>query len=131
MAESFRILSVEDDEGLYKLLQVTLRPLPVVLSHAKTGTEALAMIPQVNPHLLILDITLPDMRGWQVLDQMSVDKTILKGVIVLTGRTETTHRVIARLQEVTAYVTKPFKPAELRRMVQEIVEKTAVTMASH
>jgi len=126
MAETFRILSVEDDEGLYQLLQVTLRPLPVTLSHAKTGAEALALLPQVNPHLLILDITLPDMRGWQVLDQMAMDGDTLKGVIVLTGRTETTHRVIARLQEVTAYVIKPFKPSKLRRMVREILEQTAV-----
>ncbi len=126
MAELFRILSVEDDEGLFQLLQVTLRPLPVALSHAKTGAEALALIPHLKPHLLILDITLPDMRGWQVLDQMTMDGDTLRGVIVLTGRTETTHRVIARLQEVTAYVTKPFKPAELRRMVREILGETAV-----
>ena len=117
-----RIVSVEDDPGLFNLLKITLRPLPIELHHAKSGQEALQLIPTMQPDLIILDITLPDMRGWDVLDQLSkLPDLEIKGVIVVTGRTETAHRVIARLQEVTAFINKPFKPSELREMVTNVL----------
>lgn len=122
MAKLPNVLSVEDDAGLFRLIQLTLRPLPIQLHHANSGTEALRLIDEVRPEVIILDITLPDMRGWDVLDQVAATGLDVKGVIVVTGRTETAHRVIARLQDVTGYLNKPFKPAELRKKVIEVLK---------
>lgn len=122
MAKLPNVLSVEDDAGLFRLIQLTLRPLPIQLHHANSGAEALRLIDEVRPEVIILDITLPDMRGWDVLDQVATSDLDIKGVIVVTGRTETAHRVIARLQDVTGYLNKPFKPAELRKKVTEVLK---------
>ncbi len=118
MATYPNVISIEDNLGLFHLIQLTLRPLPVQLHHAATGAEALHLIAEIKPELIILDITLPDMRGWDVLDQVDPSGfDSIKGIIVVTGRTEATHRVIARLQEVTGYLNKPFRPTQLREKV--------------
>ena len=117
------IVSVEDDPDLYELIYLTLGPLPVHLHHAKTGLEAIDMICGLEVDLIILDIMLPDINGWNVLKQVfSENNREVKGIVVLTAQTGATHRVIARLQEVTAYMTKPFKPSELRKLVIEILD---------
>ncbi len=121
MSQPYTIVSVEDDIGLYQLIEITLRPLPVELHHAKNGQEALTIIPQVNTDVLILDLTLPDMRGWDVLKKLSELNLQLKSVIVLTGRTDPAHRVIAHFQDVTAFINKPFKPSELRETIRNVL----------
>jgi len=121
MAELPNVISVEDDAGLFRLIQLTLRPLPIQLHHATSGAEALRLITEIKPELLILDITLPDMRGWDVLDEIAKLDLDVKAIVV-TGRTETAHRVIARLQDVTGYLNKPFKPAELREKVIAVLD---------
>lgn len=115
------VVSVEDDEELYSLVQLTLAPLPIRLLHAATGAEAIRLACQQPVDLLILDIMLPDINGWNVLKEVIAAGHAPKGVIVLTAHREATHRVIAHLQEVTAYVTKPFMPHELRGKVVEIL----------
>lgn len=120
MAELPNVISVEDDAELFRLIQLTLRSLPIRLYHATTGTEALRLISEIKTELLILDITLPDMRGWDVLDEITKLNLEVKAIVV-TGRTETAHRLIARLQNVTGYLNKPFKPAELRQKVVQVL----------
>ncbi|HSH04661.1 MAG TPA: response regulator [Anaerolineae bacterium] len=118
-----QVVSVEDDAHLYTLIEMTLRPLPIKLHHASTAHDALEMIPAIKPDLLILDINLPDGYGWDVLKVVDeMDDVLVKGVIMLTAQKSPAHRVIARLQSVTAYITKPFKPKELRAMVAETLK---------
>lgn len=119
MASLPTVVSIEDDEDIFKLLKATLRPLPIELYHAKTGQEAIDLIPHVNPDVIILDISLPDLQGWDVLRSINKLDVELKGVIVLTARTEAPHRVIAHLQAVTAFLAKPFNPTELRDIIRE------------
>ncbi len=116
------VLSVEDDQELYRLIKLTLTTLPIQLYHATTGQEAIDLTHQRKADLLILDIMLPDINGWNVLKEIIASGHDLSGVIVLTAHTGATHRVIAHLQEVTAYMTKPFLPQELRAKVIEILE---------
>ncbi len=115
------VVSVEDNEELYDLIRLTLAPLPIRLLHAATGAEAINLTRQHNADLLILDIMLPDIKGWNVLKEIVASGHNLTGIIVLTAHTGATHRVIAHLQEVTAYMTKPFMPQELRSKVIEIL----------
>jgi DNA-binding response OmpR family regulator len=123
MAATYRVLSVEDDDEQFALLRITLRSLPLELRRASSGTEALTLLPEFMPQLLLLDVTLPDIRGWQVLDWLKANTEALNNipVIVLTGHTEASHRVIARLQEVAHYMNKPFEPDELRAQVKSLL----------
>lgn len=116
-----RVLSVEDDPGVFDLIKATLRSLPLELHHARNGLEALEKIAEVQPDLLVLDIALPDIHGWDVLKRVKAMNGRQPGVIVLTAHAEPAHRVIGRLQEVNAYVCKPFVPAELRDKVSLIL----------
>ena len=126
MGKLYRVVSVEDDEDIFAVIKLTLKELPVELLHAGTGEEAIALLSTMKPDLLLLDVTLPDMRGWDVLDKLAADGHKLEGVtiIVLTSHTELTHRVIARFQGATAYLLKPFMPSALRDQVREILGLT-------
>jgi DNA-binding response OmpR family regulator len=114
------VISVEDDMGLYDLIALTLRALPIDLHHATNGTQAVQLITELDPDLIILDIHLPDFHGWEVLERTESVVQNVKGVIVLTTHRDPMHRVIGRLKDVTAYMFKPFRPKEL----QDLVVKT-------
>lgn len=124
MPRVYRALSVEDDDDQFTLLRLALRALPLELRRASSGKEALALLPDFRPELLLLDVTLPDIRGWEVLDWLKANDAALKNipVIVLTGHTEASHRVIARLQEVAHYMNKPFVPDELRAKIKTVLQ---------
>ncbi|MEM7330592.1 MAG: response regulator [Chloroflexota bacterium] len=122
MASRPCIVSVEDDFGVFQLIQKILEPLPIDLHHAKNGHEAIALVNKLSPDLIMLDISLPDIHGWDVLKQV---KAMQNGhhpsVMVLTAQTAPAHRVIGHLQEVNRYMSKPFLPHELRDCVTDIL----------
>jgi DNA-binding response OmpR family regulator len=120
MSKTYDVISVEDDDDLYALLLLVLKDLPISIRRARNGHEALSLVDQAKPNLLLLDLALPDMRGWDVLDRAAV-KSKLAGVpvIVLTSHTEVPHRVIGKVQEVAAYVSKPFNPDDFRALIRQ------------
>ncbi|MBK8988814.1 MAG: response regulator transcription factor [Chloroflexi bacterium] len=118
------VVSVEDDDGIYELLQVTLEALPIVLHRASDGRAAIELITHVQPDLLLLDIALPDMHGWDVLKTVCEQHMKPRKIIVLTAYSEPAHRLIAHFQEVDRYVQKPFSPMGLRQVVCTLLELT-------
>ena len=123
MAKIYRVLNTEDDDDQFMLLKLALKDLPLELRRAGSGKEAQALLPEFKPDLLIIDVTLPDMRGWEVLDWLRLNHQALVDVpvIILTSHTEASHRVIAKLQEVAQYINKPFVPAEICAKVSELL----------
>ena len=114
------VISIEDDPELYRLLVHTLKPLPLSLHHAPNGREALKMIEKLQPDLILLDIRLPDLHGWEVLRLLKEEAGIVVDhVIVLTTYTDPRHRVMGHFQDITAYVSKPFDPRKLAALVAE------------
>ena len=121
MTSQYCVVSVEDDLGIFNIIQASLRQLPIELHHAATGRDALTLIGRCQPSLVILDISLPDMNGWDVLQGISKLEIQKPKVLVLTAFTNPTHRLIGHLQSV-AYMNKPFLPRELSAMVSEVLE---------
>lgn len=122
MSEPYCVVSVEDDDLIYELIKATLRPLPIALHHASNGPDALKLVLEMKPEVLILDINLPGMHGWDILKQLVAQKMEFRGVIMLTAQTGATHRVIAHLQdEVTHFLGKPFDPQDLREAVEQVL----------
>ena len=117
-----QIVSVEDDDGIFELLQVTLEPLPISLHRASDGHTAVQLITHIQPDLLLLDIALPDMNGWDVLKTLCEQKRKPPHIIVLTAYSEPAHRLIAHFQEVDRFVQKPFSPVDLRRIIGDLLE---------
>ena len=121
MGSIYNVVSIEDDLGIFNLIEATLRPLPVSLHHASTGEEALNMIPQLNPDVIVLDIALPDIHGWDVLhqlDEMSIDPP---DVVVLSAKVEPGRIDFPDKERVESFMSKPFIPAELRHTVSELL----------
>jgi CheY-like chemotaxis protein len=117
-----RVLVVEDDDDTLLLMQMVLRDLPLDIEHAGTGAEAIASIERQPPELILLDINLPDMHGWEVLDHFKAD-TRLGGtrVLVLTSHSDPVHRLIGMLQPITAYLNKPVTADNLRQHVRDVL----------
>ena len=63
MTDKHLVVSVEDDLGIFAIIQATLTKLPIDLYHASNGNDALELIKKHEPRLVILDISLPDMNG--------------------------------------------------------------------
>lgn len=121
-AKTYRVLAIEDDQDAFKLLKVALKHMPLEITNAASGKEAIEFLSNEVPDLMFMDIDLPDMHGWQVLEHFkSTGRLTNVPVIVLTGHKEPVHRVIGSLQAVAVYLNKPFKPAELLTHVQQLL----------
>ena len=119
MIHCYDVVSVEDDQLLFSLMADALAGPPIALRHARTGAQGLELLTQANPNLLLLDISLPDMRGWELLDRAAAQGILTCGrVIVLTSHAEIQHRIIGKLNDVIAYMNKPFTPFELQDKVR-------------
>jgi DNA-binding response OmpR family regulator len=122
LSKKHRVLVVEDDEGAYQLLRAALRHLPLDFVNASTGTQAIRLLDGDLPELMFLDIDLPDMHGWQVLEKFKESRRLANvPIIVLTAHKEPVHRVIGSLQSVAIYIQKPFKPDELLANVKQLL----------
>jgi DNA-binding response OmpR family regulator len=120
--ETHRVLAIEDDTNAFTLLKIALRQLPLDIVNVNTGAQAIAFLDAEVPALIFLDIDLPDMHGWQVLERFKESGRIQQTpVVVLTAHREPVHRLIGSLQSVAVYLQKPFKPDELRDRVRQLL----------
>lgn len=119
-----RILIVEDTEELAEVLAVTLQRMHFLTFHESHGMKALDTYKEVRPDLVLLDIGLPDMTGWKVLDAIKESKAILKrpGIIVMTAYGDPANRLMGKLQGVDEYLIKPFTPDEIERVVRQVLQ---------
>ena len=117
-----RVLAVEDDADTLQLMRMVLSDLPLDIIHAGTGAEAIAFLKQEAPELMFLDINLPDMHGWDVLDVFKGDARLTATrVVVLTSHSDPVHRLIGMLQPIAAYLNKPVAADKLRERVRQLL----------
>lgn len=113
-----RVLVVEDSAVIRRLIDVCLRPAQIQVEMREDGPTGLEAALEDPPDLLVLDIGLPEMDGWQVLDRLRADgRTRRLPVLVLTAHAEEESRRRADRGGANAFVTKPFQPSEFRRLV--------------
>ena len=114
---SQRVLVVEDSAVIQRLISVCLRPAGVIIETRSDGPTGLEAALHNPPDLLILDVGLPRMDGWQVLDHIRADiRTRNLKVLVLTAHAQEETRERANRGGANGFVTKPFRPDELRRI---------------
>ncbi len=116
------VLVVEDSPGIQRLIEVCLRPLGVEMSTADDGPGGLEAARQIHPDLLVLDIGLPQMDGWEVLRNLRANaETAELPVLVLTAHAEEESRRRATDGGADGFVTKPFQPDDFRAEVQRLL----------
>ena len=120
-----RILCIEDDSEMSQLMSMILTRLGHEVGLALNGTSGLQMVSSFQPELILLDLMMPDLDGWEVYRQLKAqDETRAIPVIVVTARAQQAERTMARqLAQVEDYITKPFTPPQLVASVERILEK--------
>jgi len=109
-----RVLLIDDEQFYFKLLQKSLREAEYKLEYAKSGSEGLAKIPSFEPELLIVDLKLPELDGFEILKRLRRDpKFSYIPVIVITSQDELSDKLKAFELGADDYLVKPFQPEEL------------------
>jgi len=122
-AEAVKILVVDDEESITDLLATALRYEGFDVEVAHTGREALRSVGSFRPHLIVLDVMLPDWDGFEVTKRL-VDQRERIPVLFLTARDATGDRVRGLTLGGDDYVTKPFSLEELVARIRAILRRT-------
>lgn len=118
------IIYAEDDELVGELVQTTLIDAGHAVGVVTNGRDALQVVQQRRPDLLILDISMPEMSGSQVLDRIRLDPQLYDlPVLMLTGRRSQIEEDIALKAGATEYLRKPFDPDMLVVTVSALLGK--------
>jgi two-component system phosphate regulon response regulator PhoB len=119
-----RILVVDDEPDIVALVAYHLARAGYGVSTASSGPEALAKAKAELPALIVLDLMLPGMSGFDVLERLRADTTTANiAVLTLTARREEPDRVRGLLLGADDYLTKPFSPQELTLRVGAILRR--------
>ena len=116
------ILLVDDDPNLSRLVQLYLEKEGFEVKTADRGDDALAMFRKMPPDLILLDVMLPGMDGWQVC--RTIRKTSSIPIIMLTAKDETFDKVLGLELGADDYITKPFDTKELVARVKAVLRRT-------
>ena len=115
------ILIVDDEPGIVRLITMYLEREGFQTASARTGAEALEKVAAGSPSLVILDIMLPDIDGWEVCRE--VRRTSDVPIIMLTAREGDEDKIVGLEIGADDYVTKPFVPRELVARVKAILRR--------
>ena len=116
------ILVVEDDSRIAEIVDDYLRHAGFEVVRAGTGEDALVLASVRHPSLVVLDLGLPRMDGFEVAKQLRAETTV--PIIMLTARVEESDRILGFGVGADDYVTKPFSPRELVARVQAVLRRT-------
>jgi DNA-binding response OmpR family regulator len=121
-AENPCILIVDDEDDVLDLLTVVFQTEGFRTLGASDGPNALALAYDEVPDVILLDVMMPEMDGWQVLRALKVEeRTAGIPVAMLSARTEGRDKIIGLQEGAVSYVEKPFSPAEVVAEVRSIL----------
>lgn len=117
------IVCIEDEPEMIDLVKLILRRADFDFVGAMGGREGLETVRRFKPDLVLLDLMMPDVDGWDVYRQMKSDSELSSiPVIVITAKAQSIDRVLGlHIAGVDDYITKPFGPQELLTSVNTIL----------
>jgi DNA-binding response OmpR family regulator len=116
-----KILVVDDDPDIVRLLKYFLEAKGRQVQTASTGAEALELFKREPPDLVILDVMLPGMDGWTVLQKIRESSQV--PVLMLTGKDAPTDKAKGLLSGADDYIAKPFDLAELEARIVAVMRR--------
>jgi two-component system OmpR family response regulator len=120
-----KVLIVDDEDDILHFLELVLREKGYEVATASGGEEALAQARSAPPDLVLLDIMMPQMDGWQVLRQLRGDeRTAGVPVALLSARTGARDRMQGLQEGAVDYICKPFSLQELFGKIEAIFQAT-------
>ena len=121
--EKKKVLCIEDEEEMIDLIKLILERKGFEVLGAVGGKEGLEVIRRERPDLILLDLMMPEVDGWEVYRQMKADEQLKDTpVIVVTAKAQSIDKVLGlHIAKVDDYVTKPFGPQELLKSVNKVL----------
>ncbi len=122
MAQGKKVLAVDDERHIVRLIQVNLERAGYQVATAFDGPEALKKVEADKPDLIVLDVMMPRMDGFEVLKRLQANpETREIPVVMLTAKAQDADVFRGWSSGVSAYLTKPFNPLELITFVKRIL----------
>lgn len=123
MSDVKKVVCIEDEEEMIELVKLILSRQNIEVHGALGGHEGLDKIKEVKPDLVLLDLMMPEMDGWEVYQKMkSLEEMRNIPVIVVTAKAQSIDRVLGlHIARVDDYITKPFGPQELLESVERVM----------
>jgi two-component system, OmpR family, alkaline phosphatase synthesis response regulator PhoP len=119
------ILVVDDEPNIVKLVRIYLVNEGYEVESASTGTEALRKFASLRPALIVLDLMLPEINGWEVVKRIRKESDV--PVIMLTARSDDVDKIVGLELGADDYLAKPFNPRELVARVKAVLRRSAST----
>jgi two-component system response regulator VicR len=118
-----KIVCIEDEPEMIDLVKLILSRYGFEVIGATGGRAGLEAIRQHKPDLVLLDLMMPDMDGWEVYQQMKADSEMKEiPVIVVTAKAQSIDKVLGlHIAKVDDYITKPFGPDDLRNSIERVL----------
>ena len=123
---SHRVLVVDDEPNIADVISMALRYQGFAVETAGDGKAALKSVSDFRPHLIVLDVMLPDMEGFEVARRLGAQRTNVP-IIFLTARDATEDKVRGLTLGGDDYVTKPFSLEELLARIRSILRRAGLT----
>ena len=121
--DEMRVVCIEDEPEMIDLVRLILGRKGFEVIGADGGVEGLQTVKREKPDLVLLDLMMPDMDGWEVYQQIKADEE-LRGIpiVVVTAKAQSIDKVLGlHIAKVDDYITKPFGPQELLESVEKIL----------
>ena len=119
------ILCIEDEPEMIDLIRLILTRRGFEIRGAVGGKEGLEIIRKNHPDLVLLDLMMPEIDGWEVYQQMKANEATKNiPVIVVTARAQSIEKVLGlHIAKVDDYIVKPFSPQELLTSVDKVLKR--------
>ena len=119
------ILFIEDETEMIDLIRIILGRKGFDVEGATGGEDGLKKVHERKPDLVLLDLMMPDIDGWEVYQQMKADETTRDiPVIIVTAKAQNIDKVLGlQIAKVDDYISKPFSPEDLLSSVERVLER--------
>jgi two-component system response regulator VicR len=119
-----RIVCIEDEVEMIELVRLILARRGFEVIGAKNGEAGLKAIADTQPDLVLLDLMMPEMSGWDVYQKMKADEHMRNiPVIVITAKAQNIDKVLGlHIAKVQDYITKPFGPSDLLQSIERVLK---------
>ena len=120
--DNYRVLVVDDDEKLLALTRLALSRDGIEVETVKTAEEALGLFDEGEPDLVVLDVVMPDISGWEALRRIREESDV--AVMLLSGRDSDVDKARGLDLGADDYLTKPFSFLEFEARVRALLRRS-------
>jgi len=119
-----KIVYIDDDIEMIEIIKLTLERKNYSFWGALSGQSGLELILETQPDLILLDLMMPDMDGWELYQQLKSIEIVKEiPVIIITAKAQPIDKILGiRIAKVDDYLTKPFKPQVLLDTIEKLLK---------